>query len=137
MDLDSEIELLERTLNRLNEGYGQILSLIGEAGLGKSRLIQEFHQRLVLGGLANTNGRSSEGFQWYLAESLSFEDSHPYGLFQRLLRRMVGISASDVAPAVILATVRGDSTRFPSSAPPPSSIRQNLARSAAELNSPA
>ncbi len=90
-----EVELLQRTLSRLDEGYGQILSLIGEAGLGKSRLIQEFHQRLDNGQQPNTNGHSSNGFQWYQTESLSFEDSHPYGLFQRLLRRIAGISANE------------------------------------------
>jgi predicted ATPase/class 3 adenylate cyclase len=92
---EQEVELLQHTLSRLHEGYGQILSLIGEAGLGKSRLIQEFHQRLDHGWSPSRNGPSSNGFQWYQAESLSFEDSHPYGLFHRLLRRMAGISASD------------------------------------------
>jgi class 3 adenylate cyclase/tetratricopeptide (TPR) repeat protein len=110
---EQEIELLQRTLNRLNEGYGQILSLIGEAGLGKSRLIQEFHHTLEHNRLSGTNGRSSNSFQWYQAESLSFEDSHPYGLFQRLLRRMAGISASD-PPALVRQKIKTLSSSFDS-----------------------
>jgi class 3 adenylate cyclase/tetratricopeptide (TPR) repeat protein len=38
---DAELDQLRRTLDRVRAGQGQILALVGEAGVGKSRLIWE------------------------------------------------------------------------------------------------
>ncbi len=42
---ESEIDLLERSLDRVTEGRGQVVAIVGEAGIGKSRLIQQFRDR--------------------------------------------------------------------------------------------
>src|SRR5262249_56130490 len=39
---DYELAELERALDRAREGCGQVVALVGEAGVGKSRLIHEF-----------------------------------------------------------------------------------------------
>jgi class 3 adenylate cyclase len=39
---DAEIEVLHRSLERASAGHGQALALVGEAGVGKSRLVREF-----------------------------------------------------------------------------------------------
>jgi class 3 adenylate cyclase/tetratricopeptide (TPR) repeat protein len=39
---DHELAELERALDRAREGCGQVVALVGEAGVGKSRLIHEF-----------------------------------------------------------------------------------------------
>src|SRR6185369_2198027 len=39
---DAEIDELHRTLKQARNGQGQILALVGEAGMGKSRLFHEF-----------------------------------------------------------------------------------------------
>jgi hypothetical protein len=43
---DEEIAMLMRRWERAKEGDGQVVLIGGEPGLGKSRLIEEFHARL-------------------------------------------------------------------------------------------
>jgi class 3 adenylate cyclase len=43
---DEEIAMLMRRWERAREGDGQLVLIVGEPGLGKSRLIDEFHARL-------------------------------------------------------------------------------------------
>ena len=43
---DEEIAVLMRRWERARQGEGQLVLIVGEPGLGKSRLIEEFHLRL-------------------------------------------------------------------------------------------
>jgi class 3 adenylate cyclase len=43
---DEEIAMLVRRWDRARQGDGQLVMIVGEPGLGKSRLIEEFHARL-------------------------------------------------------------------------------------------
>jgi tetratricopeptide (TPR) repeat protein len=43
---DEEIAMLMRRWERARQGEGQLVVIVGEPGIGKSRLIQEFHARL-------------------------------------------------------------------------------------------
>ena len=43
---DEEIAVLMRRWQRARQGDGQLVLIVGEPGLGKSRLIEEFHSRL-------------------------------------------------------------------------------------------
>ena len=43
---DEEIGMLMRRWERARQGDGQLMLIVGEPGLGKSRLIEEFHTRL-------------------------------------------------------------------------------------------
>jgi class 3 adenylate cyclase len=44
---EEELGLLQRRWQRALAGEGQLVLIVGEPGLGKSRLIEEFHSRLV------------------------------------------------------------------------------------------
>ena len=44
---DEEIAMLLRRWERAREGEGQFVQIVGEPGLGKSRLVEEFHARLA------------------------------------------------------------------------------------------
>ena len=44
---ERELELLHNTFARAASGHGQVAFLVGEAGLGKSRLLSELRQRLA------------------------------------------------------------------------------------------
>jgi class 3 adenylate cyclase/tetratricopeptide (TPR) repeat protein len=82
-----EMTRLQTVLSDLERGVGGIICLLGGAGLGKSRLVQE---------LKRANGQDS-ALKWYETASLSYETSYPYALFQQLIRRLNGISTSDDA----------------------------------------
>jgi hypothetical protein len=43
---DEELAMLLRRWERARQGDGQLVLIVGEPGLGKSRLIEEFHARL-------------------------------------------------------------------------------------------
>ena len=38
----TELEVLRQTLTQAGAGHGQVVAIVGEAGVGKSRLVYEF-----------------------------------------------------------------------------------------------
>lgn len=83
---DAEVQKMTAALDNLQRGVGGIVCIIGEAGLGKSRLIGETRQAFL---------DASEAGHWYETAGLSYETSHPYGLFQLLLRRLCQATDND------------------------------------------
>jgi predicted ATPase/class 3 adenylate cyclase len=106
---DRELTDLASTMAHVQRGIGGIVCLIGEAGLGKSRLLRELRKNepllqnstlsssldepTAIDGEAIDSGVSS--LQWIETSSLSFETAQPYALFRRLIRRINGINHSD------------------------------------------
>jgi predicted ATPase/class 3 adenylate cyclase len=59
---DAELETLRRTLDQAGSGHGQIVALVGEPGVGKSRLVWEFsHSHRTQGWLVLESGSVSYG----------------------------------------------------------------------------
>ena len=96
---DQEMDRLRRAVAELSQGHGQVCSVMGEAGLGKSRLIAELHHALVADGLlSGSDGDSTDGARddqiaigWSEGRSLSYETSTPYAPFVSLLVRFFGL----------------------------------------------
>ncbi|MGB3715892.1 MAG: BREX system ATP-binding domain-containing protein [Candidatus Promineifilaceae bacterium] len=86
---DLEITTLRNTIASVQQGVGQIVCLIGDAGLGKSRLVRELKQS------ASSSPSPGSDLQWIETASLSYETTQPYGLFQRLIRRLSNIGPAD------------------------------------------
>jgi predicted ATPase/class 3 adenylate cyclase len=89
---DAELSVLRSTMADLKQGLGRIIFVLGEAGLGKTRLISEAH------AVFQTLGHMQA--IWVETISLSYETNQAYGLFQRLIRRVGGIEYHD-APVVL------------------------------------
>jgi class 3 adenylate cyclase/tetratricopeptide (TPR) repeat protein len=59
---DAELETLRRTLEQAGSGHGQVVALVGEPGVGKSRLVWEFsHSHRTQGWLLLESGSVSYG----------------------------------------------------------------------------
>jgi tetratricopeptide (TPR) repeat protein len=84
---ESELLALRGVVSNLKQGIGRVVCVLGEAGLGKSRLVSEAHQVFKeLPGMAGN---------WYETTSLSYETNQAYALIQRLIRHIGGIVYDD------------------------------------------
>jgi class 3 adenylate cyclase/tetratricopeptide (TPR) repeat protein len=91
---EPELRVLRDLLDEAGRGHGQVVGVVGEPGVGKSRLLYEF--RLGLGGRRAT----------YLeGHCLSYGTSVPYLPVLDILRSNCGIADAD-EPAVIADKVR-------------------------------
>jgi class 3 adenylate cyclase/tetratricopeptide (TPR) repeat protein len=81
---DGELQLLHDCLTRAKAGRGQVVSIMGDAGVGKSRLIHEFHQSL--GG---------ERVTWLEGHCMPYGQIAPYFPVLDGLRASFGIEEGD------------------------------------------
>jgi class 3 adenylate cyclase/tetratricopeptide (TPR) repeat protein len=92
---DTEIATLRRTLEQAGQGHGQLVALVGEPGVGKSRLTWEFtHSHRVQGWLVLESG------------SVSYGKATSYLPVIDLLKTYCGVEARD-EPRRIRAKVLG------------------------------
>jgi len=84
-----ELETLRQALERAAAGHGQIVAIVGEAGVGKSRLVYEFTQA----GVPRT---------WLILEgaSVSYGKATPYFPVLDLLRRYMHLEERDEARTI-------------------------------------
>src|SRR5215468_2513434 len=77
---DAELDALARAFTRTREGHGQIMSVVGEPGVGKSRLFWEFtHAHRLIGGREADAGTSTVGRSLVLETgSVSYGKTTPY-----------------------------------------------------------
>ena len=98
---DKELERLLGLVADLRQGRGQIVSVVGDAGLGKSRIIAELHLMLTNEGLLEEEGAGgpgaggSAGLVWYEGRSRSYESSTPYAPFVGLFNSFFRLDAAD------------------------------------------
>src|SRR5581483_3069233 len=81
---DAELETLRRTLEQASAGHGQLVALVGEPGVGKSRLVWEF-------------GHSHRTHGWLVldARSVSYGKATSYLPVIDLLKTYCGIESRD------------------------------------------
>jgi class 3 adenylate cyclase/tetratricopeptide (TPR) repeat protein len=83
---DRDLSHLQDVLIQLDLGVGRLVTVIGDAGLGKSRIIDE-----VMSHWQENN----EGINFYQVNSLSYETNQAYGLLRRLFRRVIDIGPEE------------------------------------------
>jgi AAA ATPase domain len=88
---DTEIEVLRRSLERAGPGHGQVVAIVGEAGVGKSRLVREF-----------TRSQRTDGWLVLESGSVSYGRTTPYLPVIELLVETIGERLAD-APLQIAA----------------------------------
>ncbi|MHA2406595.1 MAG: adenylate/guanylate cyclase domain-containing protein, partial [Candidatus Hermodarchaeia archaeon] len=96
---EAEVEELRSSMLRLCQGQGQIVSLIGEAGIGKTRLLEEVKE--VLCGKDEVIDDASTPpslIHWLEGRALSYGGSLSYWMITQLL--LVDLGLSDGASLV-------------------------------------
>jgi tetratricopeptide (TPR) repeat protein len=92
---DTEIEALQQALERAHAGHGQVVACVGEAGVGKSRLVYEVvHWRDCVGAGRSPSHRSRD---WLVLESasVSYGKAAPYFPVIDLLKRYAHVEDHD------------------------------------------
>ncbi len=102
---DTELETLARCLERVLAGHGAIVGVLGEAGLGKSRLVTEASRSVA--------GR---GLLWLEGRALSFGQNLSYWPFLEILRLWAGITEEDSEAQSALKLERHIGALFPDNA---------------------
>ncbi|MEE9216916.1 MAG: tetratricopeptide repeat protein, partial [Anaerolineales bacterium] len=90
---EREFEQLKEALTDVQQGKGRVVFLIAEAGLGKSRLMEELNREWLSSG--------SDDHAWSVVRGISYDTTQPYSLFQQVIRQSSGIEPND-PPDVIL-----------------------------------
>ena len=109
---DAEWERLTQAVQALRggeagaaAGRGQIVSVIGEAGLGKTRLVDEVRQLTQLADEL----QGAVSVRWAEGRCLSYTESVSYAPFQELMRRLLGApvaAAGEKDEALLWARLR-------------------------------
>ncbi len=86
---EAEFDQLRQALDRAHAGHGQILALVGEPGVGKSRLIQEF-----------IHSEHAQNWRIFEARAVSYGAAASYFPVTEFLKGYFQLSASDDALAI-------------------------------------
>ena len=86
---ENELAILNNFLRQVENGHGQAVGLVGEPGIGKSRVLSEFRRQV-------TDGRVT----WVEGRCLSYGTAIPYLLILDLLRSNCGILETDTSDIV-------------------------------------
>jgi class 3 adenylate cyclase len=81
---DAELEVLRQALEQAGAGHGQVVALVGEPGVGKSRLVWEF-----------THSHRTQGWLVLESGSVSYGKATSYLPVSDLLRRYLQVEAAD------------------------------------------
>jgi DNA-binding winged helix-turn-helix (wHTH) protein/class 3 adenylate cyclase len=90
---ERELVVLHERLGRVMQGQGHVLGVIGEPGMGKSRLLYEFVHRVA-----------GQAVIYYEGHCLPYGTTTPYGPILDVLRQHCGLP-EHAAPATVTAAV--------------------------------
>ena len=95
---EAEFRALHEAIERLRAGVGGLVTLVGEAGIGKSRLVAEVRRSAV-------SSQQSGELRWVEGRCLSYSASTAYHLWLDTLRGLLGM-ASDAPPLALRDALR-------------------------------
>ena len=88
VDRDAEMRVLDDALHAAVSGHGSVVLLTAEAGLGKTRLVQECRKRFI----AWVGAGSGRLPLWLEGRCASYASATPYSLYRQLVASWVGVS---------------------------------------------
>jgi len=83
---DGEMTALRSALGEVRAGRGRVVSVVGEAGLGKSRLVAELRA-----------SDAAQGLCWMEGRCLSYRSSTPYAPFVDLFETRIGLRGEETS----------------------------------------
>jgi class 3 adenylate cyclase/tetratricopeptide (TPR) repeat protein len=86
---DTELAALHQTMERAGAGHGQVVALVGEAGVGKSRLVYE-----------GVHSHRTQGWRVLESASVSYGKATPYFPVIDLLKRYCHVDDGDDARTI-------------------------------------
>lgn len=89
---EQELASLRQVAAELLRGVGRVVCLLGEAGIGKSRLVAELH--------AEWNRMGGAESMWSRSQSTSYESSHPYRAFREHLQHLLALPPEPTREAI-------------------------------------
>ena len=92
---DRELQLLLECFEKAKAGHGQVVFIVGEPGIGKSRLLLEFRRRL------------GDEATWLEGRSMSFGRSMAFHPLIDMLRRNFRIEEGDAEGTIVTKIERG------------------------------
>jgi class 3 adenylate cyclase/tetratricopeptide (TPR) repeat protein len=99
----AEIDIFNKLIHRATDGHGQILAMVGEPGMGKSRLVHEF-----------TRHQLPAGWRVLEATSVSYGKATPYLPLIEMLRRYFqivdGESSENIRDQVVMHILELDNS---------------------------
>jgi class 3 adenylate cyclase/DNA-binding winged helix-turn-helix (wHTH) protein len=85
-----ELASLQALLAQVEAGQGQVVGIVGEPGIGKSRLLYEFARTL-----------RDTAVEYLEGNCLAYDQTTPYGPVRGLLRQLCGLTSTDGPEAMI------------------------------------
>jgi class 3 adenylate cyclase len=107
---DGQLARLRELFAVAKAGQGRVVAILGEPGIGKSRLLAEFRAEIE---------RGDETATWIEGRCLSYGQTLPYHLVLDVVRSVIGVSGSASEPEIrealerVLRELLGDSWREP------------------------
>ena len=94
-----EMETLNEAFEKVKSGEGQVVGIVGEAGVGKSRLLLEFHSLLPKGE-----------YRYFEGRCLHYGGAMPYLPVLDVLRSFIGVKEGE-QEQIIQAEAEGENPR--------------------------
>jgi class 3 adenylate cyclase len=112
---DSELATLLNLCDTVQMGLGRAVLVVGEPGLGKTRLIQEWQRKAEAEKISSAgksiNDRPSHGC-WVIGRCASYGQGLAYRLLIEVLKNMLGVSVGSNEPEIHAALLELTSNLF-------------------------